>query len=170
MKHDNIPGYPGNYISRSGKAYRFRNGKWERLKEYISPKGYVHVHLYVGGHKSGRIKRLNRLVAEAYIPNPDNLPVVMHLDNNPLNNKVSNLKWGTYKQNTAQMMNENRNNGQFKSTLTMSQKLDIVRLYKTGNYTHKQLAKMFGLKSQGRISRIINNINQCLDLIKQYPV
>ena len=170
MKYNNIPGYPGNYISKSGKAYRFRNGKWERLKEYISPKGYVHVHLYVGGHNSGRIKRLNGLVAEAYIPNPDNLPVVMHLDNNPLNNKVSNLKWGTYKQNTAQMMFEGRNRGQFISSLTIAQKLDIVRLWKTGNYTQKQLANMFGLKSQSRISRIINNVNQCLDLIKQYQV
>lgn len=169
MKHDNIPGYPGNYVSRSGKAYRFRNGKWERLKEFLSPTGRVHVNLYVKGHNSNKLKILSRLVALAYIPNPNNLPVVMHLDNNPRNNHVSNLKWGTHKQNTHQMMREGRNGGQFISSLTMSQKWDIVRLWKTGNYTQKQLANMFGLKSQGRISRIINNVNQCLDLIKQYP-
>lgn len=39
------------------------------------------------------------MVAEAYIPNPNNLPIVMHLDDNPLNNIVSNLKWGTHKEN-----------------------------------------------------------------------
>lgn len=169
MKHDNIPGYPGNYVSKSGKVYRFRNGKWERLKEFISPTGYVHVYLYVSGHNSDKIIRLNRLVAMVYIPNPDNLPIVMHLDNDKTNNCVSNLKWGTYKQNTAQMMSERRNGGQFKSTLTMAQKWGIVELYRTGNYTHKELSKLFGV-SQGRISRIINNKNQCLDLIKQYPV
>lgn len=63
--------------------------------------------------KKSRIRRLNRLVAILYIPNPHNLPVVMHLDNNPLNNRVSNLKWGTYKENTQQMMREGRNKGQF---------------------------------------------------------
>lgn len=43
--------------------------------------------------------RLHRLVAEAFIPNPDSLPLVNHKDENPLNNKVSNLEWCTYKHN-----------------------------------------------------------------------
>lgn len=55
-------------------------------------------------HQRVRIKHkqyyLHRLVALAYIPNPNNLPVVCHIDDNPLNNKVSNLKWGTHKDNT----------------------------------------------------------------------
>lgn len=47
-------------------------------------------------------KRVHRLVAEAFIPNPDNLPVVMHKDNNKRNNCVDNLKWGTVQENTLQ--------------------------------------------------------------------
>lgn len=53
---------------------------------------------------------IHRLVAMAYIPNPDNLPVVMHLDNDPGNNHVSNLKWGTHKENSEQAKREGRFN------------------------------------------------------------
>jgi hypothetical protein len=45
---------------------------------------------------------VHRLVAQAFLPNPNNLPVVMHKDNNKYNNHVSNLKWGTYSENTLQ--------------------------------------------------------------------
>lgn len=43
---------------------------------------------------------VHRLVAQHFIPNPDNLPVVNHLDNNGFNNHVSNLEWTTVKGNT----------------------------------------------------------------------
>lgn len=42
---------------------------------------------------TGRAYTVGRIVAEAFIPNPDNLPRVMHLDGDPLNNHVSNLRW-----------------------------------------------------------------------------
>jgi hypothetical protein len=57
----------------------------------IRPDGYITVILY----KNYKIKalRVHRLVAEAFIPNPDNLPEVNHKDENPMNNEVSNLEW-----------------------------------------------------------------------------
>lgn len=96
------------------------------------------------------------MVALVHIPNQDNLPIVMHLDNNIYNNHYKNLQWGTYKMNTQQMMREGRNRGQFKSTLTKQQINLILEKYTTGKYSQIQLAKLVGLKSQGRISRIIN--------------
>jgi len=45
---------------------------------------------------------VSRLVAITYIPNPNNLPVVRHLDNNKYNNHVSNLEWCTQKTNVRQ--------------------------------------------------------------------
>ena len=56
---------------------------------------------YIGLHKDRKVKRfcVHRLVAQAFIPNPNNLPVVMHKDDNPRNNNVDNLEWGTQKEN-----------------------------------------------------------------------
>lgn len=53
---------------------------------------------YYGNYKQAYV---HRMVAEMFIPNPDNLPVVRHLDGDPTNNIVWNLAWGTQKDNHA---------------------------------------------------------------------
>jgi hypothetical protein len=49
---------------------------------------------------------LHRVVAKAFIPNPNDLPIVMHLDDNGFNNKIDNLKWGTVSENTQDAFNK----------------------------------------------------------------
>ena len=51
---------------------------------------------------------VSRLVAEAFIPNPDNLPMVLHFDDNAENNKVENLTWGTHVENMKQAAERGR--------------------------------------------------------------
>lgn len=55
-------------------------------------------HLNVGLYRNGLAKRqlVHRLVAEAFLDNPDNLPVVDHKDGDPSNNHVDNLRWVSY--------------------------------------------------------------------------
>lgn len=51
---------------------------------------------------------VHRLVAFVWLPNPENLPCVGHKDNNPLNNRVSNLYWCTQEENMKQMIRDGR--------------------------------------------------------------
>lgn len=97
----NIKGFPDYFISKEGILYK--NGK--PVKTFFH-KRYVRCILHEGSVRKN--VKIHRLVAEAYIPNPDNLPVVMHLDDNPSNNRVENLRWGTQKQNVYDAINKGR--------------------------------------------------------------
>lgn len=61
------------------------------LKPWYDRYGYIQVSLRKNGIKKN--KRVHRLVAEAFIPNPEKLPQVNHKDENPSNNELSNLEW-----------------------------------------------------------------------------
>lgn len=99
-----IAGTIEDYVDPRGKIYGYnrRNNQsvYPYMKEQHEVFGYMYVPInYISGRKT---KRAHRVVAEAFIPNPDNLPVVMHKNNNKKDNRVSNLKWGTVSQNTKQ--------------------------------------------------------------------
>ena len=90
-----IKGYEGKYmVSNLGrvKSLNYSNtGKEGILNARDNGKGYLRVILW----KDGKDKkyRINRLVAQAFIPNPDNLPEVNHKDEDKTNNRVDNLEW-----------------------------------------------------------------------------
>jgi hypothetical protein len=69
------------------------------LKPYFNNKGYATVTLQI--HKKADRRLISRMVAEAFLPNPDNLPCVNHKDQNPSNNHVSNLEWCTVQYNVT---------------------------------------------------------------------
>lgn len=87
----------GNVRSLQREEYKCRQGyrvrKGRQLKPGRDKKGY----LLVGLRKDGKCKtrRIHRLVAEAFIPNPNNLPQINHKDENKCNNTVDNLEWCT---------------------------------------------------------------------------
>lgn len=90
-----IQGFDGLYqVSSDG---RIRNNKGKILKLFQDGYGY----LYVGLHKNGTIltKSAHRLVAEAFLENPNNYEQVNHKDEDKHNNNVDNLEWCTPKYN-----------------------------------------------------------------------
>lgn len=80
------------------KAKRPQTVKGRERAIYKGKRGYCNVSLYEKGRKSER-KSIHRLVATAFIPNPNNLPFINHKDENPSNNNVENLEWCTAKYN-----------------------------------------------------------------------
>lgn len=95
-----IKGFEGLYqVSNKGKVRSFHKGRMRLLSDCKGVHGYKVVVLHYGdGNKIN--KRVHRLVAEAFIPNPKNLPYINHKDENPSNNCVENLEWCTAKYNT----------------------------------------------------------------------
>jgi hypothetical protein len=89
-----ILGFDGKYaISSDGRVMNKRTGKL--LKHAFNRGKFVRL-TYKGVIKSMYV---SRLIAEAFIPNPDNKPIVGHLDGNKLNNDITNLCWQGYKEN-----------------------------------------------------------------------
>ena len=81
-------------ITKNGMLYREDTGNWYKPFENC---GYLSYHLK--WKNKTYPKRIHRLVAEAYIPNPENKPFVHHKDHNRYNNSVENLEWATVEEN-----------------------------------------------------------------------
>lgn len=96
-----VVGYEGLYkVSNLGNVislnYRKTN-KPKKLSYNVNHKGYLDVHLTK--NRTSKHKIIHRLVALAFIPNPNNLPQINHIDGNKQNNNVNNLEWCDNSQN-----------------------------------------------------------------------
>ena len=99
MKESYLPieGFPDYLITSHGRVFSLKHGKMRELKQRIDRDGYMQV----GLRKNGKFysKTVHRLVAQAFIPKPDNKPEVNHIDEDKTNNHVSNLEWMSHKEN-----------------------------------------------------------------------
>lgn len=133
------------------------------VKGEICKNGYKRIHVSDGGIQYRCL--VHRLVAEAFIPNPENLPCVNHKDGNKLNNSVDNLEWCSYSQNNKHAFDvglrsaKGEDNGYAK--LTESQVKEIRESYIKGKHTENNsngLAKKYGV-SPKTILDIVNYKN-----------
>lgn len=88
----------GYYISSKGKVFGIKKSNITQLKPSYN-NNYLQVILINNGYRI--TKMIHRLVAECFIPNPNNYPQINHKDENRQNNNVSNLEWCTCKYNTV---------------------------------------------------------------------
>ena len=94
-----IKGYEGLYaVTSCGRVWSYKSKKF--LKPGIRNKGYLAVQL------QGKNFLIHRLVANAYIPNPDNLETVDHIDGNTKNNCVNNLQWMSNENNIKKSLSK----------------------------------------------------------------
>ena len=96
-----IAGYEGLYqVSNLGRVKSLKKGRWGTGKERIlkpakDGNGYLFVKLCKDGNS--KMYHIHRLVADAFIPNPDNLPTVDHINRDRTDNRVENLRWASMK-------------------------------------------------------------------------
>ena len=155
-----VCGYEGLYkVDENGNVFSVRNNKL--LKRMMFPSGYEYVHLCNGKGKT-KLFRVHRLVAEAFIPNPNDLPQVNHKDGNKLNNSVENLEWCTNLENMRHSVEtglrniKGENNPSAK--LTVKDVINIRKEYipKSKEFGTVALARKYGVTNV-MIGKIIRN-------------
>lgn len=131
-------------------------------KQTPSGKGYLQYKFYEPGKRlNGKTIKIHRLVAETFIPNPENKPEVNHIDGDKTNNHVSNLEWCTHVENMAHAKENGLmvGNGGLKGVQNPHAKLNesVVKTIRINreNLTQKELAKKHNV-SKGTISLIVN--------------
>lgn len=155
-----IAGYEGLYqASNCGRIRKINSATKGILKGHYK-QGYMHNAL----SKNGRQKKFftHRLIAETFIPNPENKPVVNHIDGNKLNNRVENLEWATVSENTKhayamglEKVLRGADNGNAKFTSEQIAEIRSTCIKKDKNVGIKELAKKYHVNAH-TISRIVN--------------
>lgn len=143
------PEFPQYLISDEGDVVSLVRATPRPMKLGANGKGYLHVAL------GRRVRRyVHRLVAETYLPNPENKPCVRHLDGNRNNNRVSNLAWGTYAENEQDKHQHGTWDSRHNGVLNETQR-HLIRLRAAYGASQKRLARDFGV-SRPTITRLIN--------------
>lgn len=160
-----IEGYEGLYqISNLGriKSLRYWNGHNFKFGEKIlkvttqktnSNSNYARGVIRLFKDKVGKDFKVHRLVAKAFIPNPNNYEVINHIDGNPLNNKVENLEWCTQKHNMQQAFN---NDNCCKTINSIDREIMVDLL--NNNYTYDDISQMLNI-TKGTVFNYIKKFN-----------
>lgn len=158
-----IKGYEGHYkINEKGEVFSFKNNRIRKLKPRTTHDGYVWYNLCLNGkHKTCRA---NRMVAEAFVPNPENKPTVNHIDGNKTNNNVENLEWATREEQMEHAYKSGlkkpvRGTLQGNSVLTEEQVKEIRSSYKphSKEFGMRALAKKYNV-SEPCILRCVRKV------------
>lgn len=156
-----IPGYEGIYKANvNGQIWGEPRKKF--LKPKINKYGYHCLTFYKNNKKIS--VTIHRLIAQTFIPNPENKPEVNHIDGNKTNNCVKNLEWVTASENHKHAYriglevpkygskNSMYGKGYLRAgdkcptaKLTNEQANEIRRLYSTKKYTQKSVGALFGV-------------------------
>lgn len=138
-----IAGFGGTYsVSNYGEVRNNRTGKL--MKPRKNEKGYLRIGLTTNGKQ--KCMRVHRLVAQAFIPNPENKHEVNHIDFNKENNCVNNLEWVTCKENSDHSFG-NRKRSNEKKYKKVSNTGEKHISYQNGYYVVRMFGKKYFCKS-----------------------
>lgn len=163
-QYRDLKGYPGYRVGDDGSAWsclvrkefkgkRVPGSEWKLLKPITQWSGHLTVSI------NRKKIAIHRLVLEAFVgPCPEGLVCRHFPDRNPANNKLSNLRWGTIKENAADRVLHGtaticEKHGMAK--LTKEKVLSMRREYSEGNVSHSELSKKY-MVSPGNVGFILN--------------
>ena len=136
-----IERFPNYEVSNIGQI-RKTSTKRVKMPE-ISKSGYPTIRLSIGKAGSGIHQNIHRLVAEAFLPNPGNLPCVNHIDGDKTNNHVDNLEWCSYSHNNRHAYDHGLKKA-YQQRITDKDRKRIGVLRQNGVRV-KDIAKMYGV-------------------------
>lgn len=165
-----IPNYEMYSATTEGVIYSHVNNQGNKrevaykLTPVLDRDGYHIVGLH---HKT---KKVHRLIAETFIPNPYNYPVVNHIDGCKTNNNISNLEWCTYADNTKHAVSLglctfNSGEEHHASKLTDAETIELIKSILAGA-SNEELAKRFNLHS--RYVSLIRHKKRQLNIWEKY--
>ena len=150
-----VPGWEGRYEVSSRGNLRTKAGRI--VGQWLNADGYKLARL----SQPRRAVRVHRLVAEAFIANPEGKPNVNHIDCNRANNNAENLEWVTQRENikhAASLGRAQRNYWRGRrspnASLTADQVGAIRAMYASGEHSYAEIAKCIG-RSKRCVGRII---------------
>lgn len=134
-------------VSNYGKILSQKKKKWNLLSQHIDKKGYYKVKLSL---KNGTKNFLvHRLVAELFIPNPNHLPQVNHIDGNKINNCKNNLEWCTNQDNQIHAIKNGlkASGKKLPSSISLNQyslEMELIKQWESINQCSKELGLNYG--------------------------
>jgi hypothetical protein len=167
-----VEGFPAYDVSNRGRVRSYyRRGRGAHIADtpqrILKPVPLTTGYLSVGLRKNGELTttRIHKMVALAFLPLADSSLQLNHKDGNKSNNTAENLEWVTARQNVRHYLNvlggaiannfkEQQGEKNHQAKLTDSQAVTIRALYSTGEYSHREIAKMYGV-SKPTVGRII---------------
>lgn len=124
-------------ITDKGEVINKKSGR--KVKPQPNGKGYLRVSI------SGKLRFVHRLVAEKYVPNPENKPQVNHKDGNKLNNSADNLEWVTNMENRQHAVNNLLHLTGEKCPWSKLTRKDVDFIRNNKTLTQKQLAEKYNV-------------------------
>ena len=129
-----IQDFPNYLIYDDGRVF---TKKYNRMKKPSMMDGYPYVNLYNDGKK--KMKKIHILIAEHYIPNPDNKPFIDHINRIRDDNRIENLRWATSAENNTNMGLKKNNKLGFKWISLVKQKEGKYIYYRYSRKGFKQI-------------------------------
>lgn len=125
-----IEGYPNYMVSNLGRVKSLKFGKEKILKSRKNNDGYLYINLCKEGKK--KTHTIHRLVAQAFLPNPNNLPEVNHKDEDKTNNRIENIEYCDRKYNINYgNRNEKMAKSLSKPILQFTKEMELVRKWES---------------------------------------